>query len=433
MSPRKRKSRIYWRVQGGVRRAYFDARDYRDVGGGQEALRAPGEQWATTDPDVAQALAAARLNELEAKRRGHALLGKTKETTLGAIAALHLDAKAESGRYTPEWLSSTEGYLRRVLGILGSGRDPQSVTVEDVRQLVTALRKLPNRRGGTFGDGHVRHHLSALSGVFRRAASEGFVPPGHNPVASLLDKPQAPAKEAHWLEVHEAALFLEAARTYEAPDDATPFAYPLVATYLLTGGRETEVAGVTLDDLSLQRRTITFRPNKWRRLKTRGSTRTVRLWPQLEEILKDYLRGPHRPMGELLFPSMATGQEAMLVDCRRLLDRLAVRAGFLEVVYDEDGKPKKHHGMPVYTGTPIRTKALRHTFTACRLQTLDHGAPVSLYTVSRELGHSSLAMVERTYAHLGEVRHRAEVVEYRAAQHADKLRSQLAKMGVLLL
>lgn len=37
---------------------------------------------------------------------------------------------------------------------------------------------------------------------------------------------------------------------------------------------------------------------------------------------------------------------------------------------------------------------------------------MSLYTVSRELGHSSLAMVERTYAHLGEVRHRSEIVEF---------------------
>ena len=136
-------------------------------------------------------------------------------------------------------------------------------------------------------------------------------------------------------------------------------------------------------------------------------------------------------MGELLFPSMATGTEAMLVDCRRLLDHLAIRAGFLEVVYDEAGKPKKQRGMPVYRGTPIRTKQFRHTYCATRLQTLDQGAPVSLYTVSRELGHSSLAMVERTYAHLGEVRHRADVVEYRAEQHADKLRDRLEKLGLL--
>ena len=34
----------------------------------------------------------------------------------------------------------------------------------------------------------------------------------------------------------------------------------------------------------------------------------------------------------------------------------------------------------------IRHRIFRHTYTAARLQTLDRGAPVSLYTVSRELG-----------------------------------------------
>jgi hypothetical protein len=38
---------------------------------------------------------------------------------------------------------------------------------------------------------------------------------------------------------------------------------------------------------------------------------------------------------------------------------------------------------------------------------------VSPYTVGRELGHGGTSMVERVYGHLGELRHRAEVVEYR--------------------
>src|SRR5688572_9503052 len=147
MTPRRRKSRIYWR-QGGARRAYLDVRDYRDVGGGQEALRADGESQATTDPDVAQLLAGRRLQELDALRRGRALHGEGKVTTLGTIAALHLIAKAESGRFTTEWLEATEAYLRRVLEILGTERDPRTVTVELVRRLIVELRRLPNGRGG---------------------------------------------------------------------------------------------------------------------------------------------------------------------------------------------------------------------------------------------------------------------------------------------
>jgi hypothetical protein len=47
------------------------------------------------------------------------------------------------------------------------------------------------------------------------------------------------------------------------------------------------------------------------------------------------------------------------------------------------------------------------------LRTLDNGAPVAPYTVSRELGHSSTRMIEAVYSHLGQVRHRSDVVEYR--------------------
>jgi len=38
-----------------------------------------------------------------------------------------------------------------------------------------------------------------------------------------------------------------------------------------------------------------------------------------------------------------------------------------------------------------------------------------------ELGHAGEAMVRRVYGHLGQVRHRAEAVEYRAEQPVAKL------------
>lgn len=403
MTPRKRKGRIYWRVRGGERRAYGD---FRNLGGGREALRAPGEKLATTDPDVAAELAARRVRELTAANHDRVLFGASKPGTLGAVAAQHLVAKAQSGRYTVTWLSQSEAYLRRVLGILGHDRDLRSVRVEDVRRLIAHLRALPNGRGGTMSDANIHHHLSALSGVFQRAASEGFdLPREGNPIRAMLEKPRAKPKEARWLEPHDAALLLEAARLYQAREGATPFIYPLLATFLLTGARETEVYGLELDDIQLERRTLTLRDNQWRRLKTPRSNRVLRLWPQLHEILTTYLRGPHRPTGELLFPSMATGAEAMLTDTRKLLDHVAARAG--------------------WTRGEIRTRMFRHGYAAARLQTLDHGAPVSLYTVSRELGHSSQVMVEKTYSHLGEIRMRSEVVEYRIEQHRARLVEQV--------
>lgn len=60
-----------------------------------------------------------------------------------------------------------------------------------------------------------------------------------------------------------------------------------------------------------------------------------------------------------------------------------------------------------------------------RLQTLDNGAPVSIYTVGKELGHGGEALVKRVYGHLGTVRHRSEVMEYRIEQHKEELRPKL--------
>jgi len=40
--------------------------------------------------------------------------------------------------------------------------------------------------------------------------------------------------------------------------------------------------------------------------------------------------------------------------------------------------------------------------------------------VSRELGHGSLSMVQKVYAHLGDVRQRGNVVEYSVREHLER-------------
>jgi integrase len=99
----------------------------------------------------------------------------------------------------------------------------------------------------------------------------------------------------------------------------------LIATFLLTGGRVREVLGLETEGVSFDRQTVTFRPNAYRRLKTKKSRRTIPLWPQLAEILKPYAdqRVVERG-GTLLFPAADGG---MLRDIRGLLDRIGARAG----------------------------------------------------------------------------------------------------------
>ena len=90
----------------------------------------------------------------------------------------------------------------------------------------------------------------------------------------------------------------------------------------------------------------------------------------------------------------------MITDIRKQMDGIAGTAGW------QPGE--------------IRTKIFRHTYCAARLQTLDQGFPISTYTVARELGHSGDSLIKRVYGHLGQVRHRAEHVEFRIEHHQDR-------------
>lgn len=155
---------------------------------------------------------------------------------------------------------------------------------------------------------------------------------------------------------------------------------------------------------------MTFRINAHRRLKTLGSARVVRLWPQLAEILKAYF--PKREQmgpGTLLFPSFRTGKEACLQHPHRIVAAIAERIG--------------------YKSAEVTPYTFRHTYCAARLQTLDAGAPVSPFTVGRELGHGGDALVKKVYGHLGTVRHRSDVVEYRVEQHAATLGDRIAALS----
>lgn len=346
--------------------------------------------------------------ELMRHRKAERSIGRPPQPqalpTLLAFTKEHLKAKLDSGLFTSGWLKESRHQLDRAIMYFGGARHLESITVADVRGWAAHLQRRVT--GGT-----ARHHLNTLSNLYRRAQAEGLVSPGYNPVAALMEKPRANRTEARWLEVPDAALLLETARRHRArrKDLAMPFAYPLLATFLLTGGRMKEVLGLEVGDVSLDRRTVTFRPNSWRRLKTANSLRVVPLWPQLEAILRPHVFNSKRPPSQLLFPSYRTGKEAMLTDFRKLLRAVATRAG--------------------WCAREITSKMFRHTYCAARLQTLDAGAPVSVFTVARELGHGGDAMVKQVYGHLGTIRHRADVVEYRVEQHRAKLKSRLARLA----
>lgn len=395
------KQRIYWREQGGTSRAYADFRDFADVGGRREGLKPAGAAFATDDEPTAQALLTVRLEELKRLRRGRALIGEApKGATLAEVARQHLILKKQAGKDTDDWLSEAQRHLERACAFLGASRPLESVVVEDVLRWATQLQA-SGLSGGT-----VRHHLNSLSNLYRRARSLGLIRSGFNPVADVMpgEKPTGRASEARWLEVHEAAWLLETARKAKArAGHDCRFLYHLLATFALTGGRKAEVLGLEVDDISFDRKTVTFRPNRWRRLKTRGSARVVPLWPQLEPILRAHIfPGDRTPREGLLFPGKdRRGAVKMIGFFDKALDHVAQLAG--------------------WKAEEVRSRIFRHTYCAARLQTLEGGAPVSRETVRREMGHGSTDMIDRVYSHLGTIRHRSEVVEFRLEQHLDRV------------
>ena len=121
--------------------------------------------------------------------------------------------------------------------------------------------------------------------------------------------------------------------------------------------------------------------------------------------------GSTRSDEDLLFPS--DRGKGMIRDLRKALDAIGRSAGW------EAGE--------------VRTRMFRHTYCATRLQTLDRGAPVSPWVVSREMGHGGRSLVDRVYGHLGDVRHRSETVEFRVEQHREQLAERAQKVADLSL
>lgn len=358
-----------------------------------------------------------RAAELSGERRKLEVLGQVygiqRTATLNAFAARHLVLKAKSEKFTDQWLQNTEQRLRVAIDFFGAETELHAITVRDAQPYAAGRpssrcgvgiqkKRRENAPGRTNSGQSQRHHLNALSNLYQHAQAESAVPLGQNPIALLMDEPTAAKMEATWLEAHDAALLQEAARTYQPKrdDPAMPFAYPMLATFLLTGGRTSEVLGLEVEDLSFDRRTVTFRPNRHRRLKTLKSDRTVPMWPQLEEVLRAYVFGGEGPATGLLFPSSRAGDPKMLTDVRKMLAAIGERAGWKA---GED---------PV---EDVPTELLRRPAP-------DHrGEAVSQFTVTRGLGHGGSSLVDRVYGHLGSVRHRADVVEFRVQDHLGNM------------
>ena len=374
--PRERDG--YWRA---------DFRRLTDVGGGLESL-------GTRDRTEAEHAVAARLRELEELAEA-VRLEQSGDRLLVDFCKAHLRAKRnEVG--SESTIKNNDRALRYLIDHMG-----EKARVSDVD--VAALEAFRDVRLRRVSASTVNQELAAVSSMLARAVRQKIVPRNearHTPPA------REGRVEREWLEIDEGVALLEAAAALagSARSRAYPHFHALLSTFLLTGGRRLEVLGLEVRDIDFERRAdghgrVHIRPNEWRGLgtglKSETSIRSVPLWPQLRRRLREHLDRAGASSG-LLFPShLGPG---MLDDVRHALGTAADKA--------EIGKHVTHH-------------VLRHTYTAARLQTVDAGEPVALYTVARELGHSGTKQIERTYGHVLERRVRLSEVRFEPADVID--------------
>ncbi|WP_246295569.1 tyrosine-type recombinase/integrase [Arthrobacter wenxiniae] len=163
--------------------------------------------------------------------------------------------------------------------------------------------------------------------------------------------------------------------------------YKAFTNFLVTTGtRFGEATAVSVGDLDLQSDPATVRINKaWKRVadsqyeigstKTRAGNRTVSLDQQLVDILAPLVAG--RPRTALLFAAPSGG---------RIVHKLFWHHYWVPAVASAQA-----HGLKKNS----RIHDLRHTHASWLIQ-----EGVSLFTISRRLGHSSTRTTEQVYGHL---------------------------------
>jgi integrase len=208
----------------------------------------------------------------------------------------------------------------------------------------------------------IRYALAVVRQVFNFAIDHGMYV-GSNPV-SKVKKPSGDNKRVRFLTHDEAEALLDTIREKSAD------VYNISLLSLHTGMRAGEIFSLTWADVDLKGRMLTLRDTK------NGRTRFARMTDQVVEMLFSLPKG--KP-DELVFPARGN---ARMVKISRTFERAVDELKLNEGVTD----PRQ---MVVF-------HTLRHTYASWMLRS---GA--DLYTVSKLLGHRTIAMTER-YGHVAD-------------------------------
>jgi integrase len=178
-------------------------------------------------------------------------------------------------------------------------------------------------------------------------------------------------------------FFLEPEQFGKLLEHSPEWLRPLLVMAAYTGGRQSELLGLTWEDVDLDAKRITFRGTK------NGEDRSVPVSRRLLTILKKEM--PSRFLGGYVFrdPELTDEKKVPIQltrgRVRRPFEEAVTAAKLVQIVKTEDGKRVEDE---------LHFHDLRHTYASWQVQA---GTPLN--TVRTLLGHKSLEMTLR-YAHL---------------------------------
>lgn len=389
-----------------------DFRAFKGIGGKRQVL--VGDVPADDEHARKRAIEAytKRLDELQTVRANQTIVRLSFDPRIGPLAVHHLRLMAASPSYKRSYVRRVRQALERFI-VASENARLSTFTVAWIEKYVSERRMQPGRRPNTLiAANTIRNEINALCSVFGRALDMKLF--GENPVLALPDRPNGNIPEAVYLSAGEVARLLDAAAELDAETRAaraavreyderhvpgehrplppfdiarrTPFLEAILATLVYTGGRLSEVLGLTVEELRFgPHPCVLFRDNRFRELKYAHHKREVEFWRPLRRILAAHIE-EHGLTEGLLFPGR---DGAMRTGIASSFQRCLERAGLTE---REDGKRLTRH-------------SLRHTYATHMLHTVmrdDRGRLVqrSVDSVRRRLGHRTAALIETVYGHL---------------------------------
>ncbi|MBI4382534.1 MAG: site-specific tyrosine recombinase XerD [Nitrospinae bacterium] len=256
--------------------------------------------------------------------------------------------------------NTADGYRRDIVRFIAhfQGRDMGSITTDDIRTFMIALRK-----DGLSSASSARC-LSSLKSFFRFLASEKYIK--ENPV-EILESPR------RWRKLPESLSLAEVDAILSLPDKNTPLGLrdrAMLEVLYATGVRVSELISLKKSDLNLQ--------VGYLRAFGKGSKeRVVPMGDAAREAVEDYLlrSRPHFLKGRNAVELFVTQRAAKMT-----------RQGFWKIL--------KRYARQANVKSAVSPHTLRHAFAT---HLLERGA--DLRSVQQMLGHSDISTTQ-IYTHI---------------------------------